>query len=328
MYNGKYISYKEVIENVYRDFKFQYVFQVADAIEWLGSALRQLKIPRYYLDKLTDNNKDLFHQDYITIEDYRGKLPCDLYSITQTAYVYDKNDARCATANCVVSMTGLSYYDIDTGETCATGDGTALCNQFVLNSSCASEDCEESSCSCNDSSSCSCDCTENITYIPMRWNTNTFYKSYHGCDLDYICQSNLTYTVNNNYIFTNFQSGRICMAYKAIPTDSDGYPLIPDNESVINYVKWFIAEKIAFQLFLTDKYTERKYEYFASNLQLYFRKAKNEGKMLANVDEWESYQNMRIKSIKEPVAHRSFFGNMQIPEFRTNNPGSNNKTFP
>ncbi len=320
MYNGKYISYLNVIEQVYSDWKFQYVFQVSDAIEWLGSALRQLKIPRYYIDKLTDGNENLDHQDYITIEDYRGKLPCDLYSITQTAYVYDRDDNRCVNQSCVVSMTGLSYYDIDTGETCATGDGTALCNQFVLNPSCATETCgtESNSCSCNNSEDCSCACGTNITYIPMRWDTNTFYKGYHGCDLDYKCHSNLTYTVNNNYIFTNFQSGRVCMAYKAIPLDKNGYPLIPDNESVIQYIKWFIGEKIAFQLFLTDKYTEKKYDYFAMNLQLYFKKAKNEGKMFANLDQWESYKNMRIKSIKSPNEHNSFFGNMQLPEMRIN----------
>lgn len=324
MFNGKYVSYKEIIENVYRDFGFQYVFQTTDAIEWLGSALRSLKIPRYYVDKLTDGNTDLGHQDYITISDHRGKLPCDLYNITQTAFVFDCSDqgSNCGLTEdevgCVSTLTGISYYDFDTGVACATGDGSSLCNSFVLVD-------PTKSCGCSSSDSdCGCStCSSNITYIPMRWSTDTFYLGFHGCDIDYKCLSNLTYTVNNNYIFTNFKEGKVCMAYKAIPTDSEGYPLIPDNESVIQYIKWFIGERIAFKLMLTDKYSERKYEYFTSNLQLFFRKAKNEGKMLSTLDEFESYKNMRIKSIKNPNEHNAFFGNLQLPEIRYNHPRSN-----
>lgn len=314
MYNGKFVSYLDIIEQVYRDFKFQYVFQITDAIEWLGSAMRQLKIPRYFVDKVTDGNKDLYHPDYIEIVDGRGKLPCDLYSITQTARALSCREY----AGDPLIISGISYYDYDTGETCHTGDGSTLCSQF------GASGCNTCGCTLDDHLNSTCEddtyCCETYLYAPMRWNTNTFYKAYHGTQLDYMSNSGYTYTVNNNYIFTNFKEGKVAMAYKAVPTDNDGFPLVPDNESVINYVKWFIAEKIAFQLFLEDKYNERKYEYFASNLQLYFRKAKNEGKLPHNLDEWESYKNDRIRSIKNVNHHESFFGNMQAPEVRYNHP--------
>jgi len=154
----------------------------------------------------------------------------------------------------------------------------------------------------------------------MRWNTNTFYKSYHNTDLDWRCNSHLTYTVNNNYIFTNFKEGYVAMAYRAVATDEDGFPLIPDLESVIDFCKWFIGYKIAFQLFLEDKYTEQKLSYFEYNMGLYYNKAKNEGKLPASLDEWESYKNDRIRTLKKQFHHDSFFANMQAPELRFNHP--------
>lgn len=309
MYYGKFVSYKQVIEDVYRDFKFQYIMQPTDAIEWLGSALRMLKVPAFYIDKVTDGNKDLGHQDFIKIEDGRGKLPCDLYSITQTARAIE----RCENSNCCPIITGISYMDYDTGETCKTGDGSDLCSQFVA--------CKEDCSSCN-SSSCSCSDRKTKAYqlVPMRWSTNTFYKSLHGCDLDFRCQSEFTYTVNNNYIFTSFKEGLVAMAYKAVATDEDGFPLIPDNESVLNFCKWFIGYKIAFQLFLEDKYTEQKLSYFEYNSGLYYNKAKNEAKMPKNLDEWESYKNDRIRTIKRQYHHSNFFANMQAAEIRFNHP--------
>lgn len=306
MYYGKFVSYKKILEDVYRDFKFQYVMQPTDAIEWLGSALRMLKVPVFYIDKVTDGNKDLGHPDFIKIEDGRGKLPCDLYSITQTARVIES----CTDNSCCPIITGISYMDYDTGETCTTGDGSALCSQFV--------GCKN--CECKDKCNCNKGKLKKYTFVPMRWNTNTFYKSLHGCDLDFRCQSEFTYTVNNNYIFTSFKEGLVAMAYKAVPTDEEGFPLIPDNESLINFCKWYIGYKVAFQLFLEDKYTEQKLSYFEYNSALYYNKAKNEGKMPKSLDEWESYKNDRIRTIKKVYHHSNFFANMQSPEIMFNHP--------
>lgn len=85
MYNGLLVSSSSVIDKMYRDFAWDYTLQYSDVIEWLGESLRELKVPCFYVDKVTDGNKDLGHKDFIHIEDGRGKLPCDLFSITQTA---------------------------------------------------------------------------------------------------------------------------------------------------------------------------------------------------------------------------------------------------
>ena len=156
----------------------------------------------------------------------------------------------------------------------------------------------------------------------MRWATHTFFKGYHNCDLDVRATSDLTYTVNNNYIFTSFKEGKVCMAYRAVPLDENGLPLIPDTQSVIEYLKWFCAEKIAFNLFLTDKYTETKLSYFQANHQLWFRKARAEAKMPQSMDEWESLKNSRVKLLPRFFEHNSFFGHLQTPQQIWNQPRS------
>lgn len=295
MYNGKFVSSSSIIDKMYRDFGWDYTLQYSDLLEWIGESLRELKVPCFYVDKVTDGNKDLGHQDFIDIEDGRGKLPCDLFSITQTAAAVETQNASSKSV-----VAGIVYVDYNTDQTCTVGDGSGLCNDLV---------CSQNTCS----SSNEC---KTYTFVPMRWNTSTFYKSYHGCDIDFRTNSDLTYTVNNNYIFTSFKTGKVAMAYKAVPTDENGLPMIPDNQSVINYVTWYIGNKIAFQLFLTDKYTQYKYDEFKGYLSLYYQKAKNEGKMPKSLDEWESYKNQRIRSIPKLFEHRKFFSNLQHPEQR------------
>ena len=54
--------------------------------------------------------------------------------------------------------------------------------------------------------------------------------------------SNLqTYSVKRGYMYFDFEDGQVEINYKAIATDDDGYPMIPDNTQLIkaieNYVK-------------------------------------------------------------------------------------------
>jgi len=54
--------------------------------------------------------------------------------------------------------------------------------------------------------------------------------------------SALNYQRAHDYIYTDFEEGTIQVVYNGIATDKDGYPLIPNNESLLmaieNYVKF------------------------------------------------------------------------------------------
>lgn len=49
-----------------------------------------------------------------------------------------------------------------------------------------------------------------------------------------------TYTKNNSKIFTSFEIGEVTVEYKAIATDEDCFPLIPDNVKLIRAIEAYI----------------------------------------------------------------------------------------
>jgi len=54
-------------------------------------------------------------------------------------------------------------------------------------------------------------------------------------------------------LVTNKHHGFIKLAYKAIPTDERGYPLIPDLASYQDAVYWYVVRKLNFPKYLKGK---------------------------------------------------------------------------
>lgn len=268
-YNGKYVSVDRIIENVYRDFKFEYDLNYQDAVEWIGSLLALLSVPIVLLDKVTNGKDDM--PEFIKIENYRGNLPCDLHSIVQTAYA-----------------------------------------------------------------------ASNGTLYPMYYTENTMHRAYHCSFDDFVRTSEgeisndllglensplfigdsgsgksyAEYKVNNNYIFTNFREGFVQMSYKAIPTDSKGMPLIPDNESWIRACVFEVALRIASILYYQDKLSVDKLNRIDRDRDWYVGQAVISIK-IPSLDQQQSEIN-NIRSINKRNHHGSFFRNMTIPETRYN----------
>lgn len=72
---------------------------------------------------------------------------------------------------------------------------------------------------------------------PFRYSTNSFHDSICKYDGDF------TYKVKGNILHTSMKEGLIECAYKAILTDEDGYPLIPDNSSFTRAIELWIKMK-------------------------------------------------------------------------------------
>jgi hypothetical protein len=52
------------------------------------------------------------------------------------------------------------------------------------------------------------------------------------------------YQVNPGYIITSFESGTIRVHYQRVPTDKEGYPMVPDNAIFKNACAWYILHMI------------------------------------------------------------------------------------
>lgn len=70
---------------------------------------------------------------------------------------------------------------------------------------------------------------------------------YFGEDIQQQATTNRTthyYKIQGNYIQTSFETGYIKLHYLALPVDSEGYPLIPDNQAFIQCLEWYIIKRL------------------------------------------------------------------------------------
>ena len=79
------------------------------------------------------------------------------------------------------------------------------------------------------------------TKMPMVCKSSSFLR-----DMDqlFVRESQYSYTLNNNYIFTSFEEGQVELHYKAFPTNSLGMPMVPDDIKFIMAVQAYISERI------------------------------------------------------------------------------------
>lgn len=231
MHNGKYVSTKFVINKVYRDNEYGDEVDWASCLEWVFEALNKIGSPVSYINKFAD----------ITIADYKGSLPCDLFKLT-------------------------SVKDKETGTS-------------------------------------------------LRRSTHTYHEDLICEDERHADCGDATYTINNYYIFTNFEEGTLRVAYKAFPTDDNGYPQIPDEDKVIEAVACYICMKIDWKLMRTGKLSERMYDRSEQKWFFYVNSAKNKLNM-PDMDQMESIRNRWVRLIPNILGHEQQFKNISDREER------------
>lgn len=58
-----------------------------------------------------------------------------------------------------------------------------------------------------------------------------------------------TYKTQNRIIFTSFKEGEVVVAYKAIVTDDEGYPMVIDNSTFLKALELYIKQELFTVLF-------------------------------------------------------------------------------
>jgi hypothetical protein len=53
-----------------------------------------------------------------------------------------------------------------------------------------------------------------------------------------------SYRIQGNLIYFSFEKGKVTLSYKAIPVDSDGIPLIPDNQNFLMAMEWYVKVRV------------------------------------------------------------------------------------
>ena len=119
---------------------------------------------------------------------------------------------------------------------------------------------------------CGFDKLVDITYkgYPVHWATNTNANNYqcHNCRIP-VCnllETQFTFYINDSYIITNINdstttdTANVCVVYLGIPTDEDGYPLVPDDVYYVKALTSYITYMIDYQEWRKGKQTDKVYQ--------------------------------------------------------------------
>lgn len=151
--------------------------------------------------------------------------------------------------------------------------------------------------------------------IAMREASNIYhqdpYEHKNEQDTEFDLRGNhrkteFTYTIQKGIIFTSMQTGSIEIAYKAIATDEEGYPLIPDNEKVMLGLEYYILSRYLEPLWMMGKITDKAFEYIQQKRYFYTPSAFTSLQM-PGIDKMETLMNSLNRLVINSNAHQNFF---------------------
>lgn len=151
------------------------------------------------------------------------------------------------------------------------------------------------------------------THEALRYTGNTFHPAINSSSPDIHSESQKTYQLNNSHIYTSFEEGTIEVAFKKMPVDEKGFPLIPDNVQYKMAMENYLMERIAFKMFLSNKLSEAKYRLIQKEREWYMGAAESKGK-LPSVDKMETIKNAFSRMLTQTMAHSTFFTSVTDPE--------------
>lgn len=91
----------------------------------------------------------------------------------------------------------------------------------------------------------------------FRYTSDTFHFSRNATNN--LPTTEITFVVQGDYIHTSIEKGVIELSYRAIDTDTDGYPLLPDNSNFTRALELYIKQQYYTILFELGKITSQVY---------------------------------------------------------------------
>lgn len=138
----------------------------------------------------------------------------------------------------------------------------------------------------------------------LSWKNESFINSYFcdDCKIPLWKNPNEEYfMINNSYIYTSFDTGELCISYLAIPTDEDGYPMVPDEELVIDACSKYIIMNLDYREWRKGAIPDKVYE--KSEREWHYGVSAARGALnMPNVHKLESIRN----SIQRLIPNQRF----------------------
>ena len=144
-------------------------------------------------------------------------------------------------------------------------------------------------------------------YGVFRYSTDNFHMSDNKQS-----SFDLTYKIQGNVIFTSIKEGTIEIAYNAFTTDSEGYPMIPDNSSFIRALELYIKKQYFTVLFDLGKINQAVYQNACQEYAWAVGQAQSD-LVRPTVDQMQSFTNSWNTLIQKTNEHSTGFKNNSAP---------------
>lgn len=290
----KYTSIKRVIAKVFSDLDLQEsTHRISDMIEWAGEALEKIGAFPSFINKIT--GKDGI--PLLIVSNYQTKLPCDFHRPIQVSFS-TSNAGPFYPMRYATGSFDWGSEATETNSSTVTHPESAL---VALAMDLFDEDYETALARLN----------SNATQRSILNSLLDQNGTYNIKDSEDLLNTTLdyTYVITNEYIKTNVETGYIMMAYQAIPTDHDGYPMIPDDSSFIEALYWYITMKLLYPQWKQGSIRDAVY-YDARRSWNYYCKQAYGNALMPNVDQLESIKNTWLRLIPEINEHTTGFSTL------------------
>lgn len=314
----QYTSMDRVLAKIYRDLGLEEISET-DVVEWAGEALEAIGAITLYEEAVA----------FVEINNHNGDLPNGLHSIIQIARNnrWHKEEKNLCPANIMLDCSTEEMEDCDSPNTpCGCGDTGMKYQDFVP------LDCEGKI--IGDYDVAYYRPYFDLQYEYHLWGNSHYYKEHytpvrlanHSFFNTIVCKEEDPsqrvyhnanhgqdeYTIVGDKIRTSFKEGSIAIAYYRQKLDEDtGYPMIPDDVSVITAITYYITWKYMARLWYmgregyTDKMQESERQWI-----WYCKQAGNKAMMLFGVDEFQNFTETRHQLLPTKNRYYGFFGKL------------------
>lgn len=308
----QYITLDRVISKLYRDLGLEEVSEV-DIIEWSGEALEAIGTVAMYEEAVC----------FVEVKNHTADLPNGLHSIIQIARNNEfKKDNLCP-ANILLDS-DLEDAESEVGCTDCNTQPPGFENYPIP-------------LDCNGTPITDYEVAYYRPYFDLKyeyegWNSSSYYRqkytpvrlSNHSFFSSLVCAEDTglyqncmdEYNIIDNVLKFSFQEGSIALAYNRQVVDLEtGYPMIPDDISVITAITYYITWKYMARLWYMGRegYTD-KMQHAEGQWQWYCKQASNKMFLPYGVDEHQNLLDERYKLLPNHNKYYGFFGKLGKPE--------------
>lgn len=156
------------------------------------------------------------------------------------------------------------------------------------------------------------------SHISYRYSTDSFHMSNEKPDVGRY-GTDLTYKIQGSVIYTSTKDTDIEIAYNAIATDGEGYPLLPDNPSFLRALEAYVKKQQFTILFDLGKLqpailqnAQQEYAFYVGQCQT--------DMIMPSIDQMESLTNLWTALIARANEHSKGFINSGSKEYLTVQP--------